>query len=298
MLGTATQIFGATVGPTTPSASLAVVVAPGRIYTQAPIEPSAWSSLPANATLTCKQGILLSAQTIACPVLGTTGQSVNYLIQGQFQENDSNFQTLSYYNASNPSQPFSGAGNNGIAQPTVRSGQFIVQAKAGTPATTGSQTTPAADSGWTALAVVTVAFGATTITSGNISVASTAPLNTGFFTVTYVGGTTAPTGLAAYSTNGPLVALTWPNITGVTSNSTGFSYSGIPGFLMPSAGSASITQSGMGSGFSGASLVSVAAQINGGAPNTLTFFNATAGTWTATGAKSANSGTIVYSRGF
>jgi hypothetical protein len=42
-----------------------------------------------------------------------------------------------------------------------------LQVKAGIAATTGTQTTPAADAGWTGLFVVTVANDATTITSGS-----------------------------------------------------------------------------------------------------------------------------------
>jgi len=51
-----------------------------------------------------------------------------------------------------------------------------LQAKAGVAATTGSQTTPAADSGYTGLYVVTVANGQTQITAGNISQVAGAPI--------------------------------------------------------------------------------------------------------------------------
>ncbi len=239
ILGTGTLVYGATVGPTTPTASMSVFVSGGRIYSLAPLEPSAWSSLAADATSVLKQGILTAAgSTIACPVLGSSGQSVNYLIEGQYQENDLNNVTLSYWNAGNPQLPFSGAGNNGVAQPTIRSGQFVCQAKAGTPATTGSQTTPTVDSGWVPLAVVTVAFGSTTITAGNISVAPNAPYGapftqaTGQFTMTYVGGTGSPTATAYYSIVGPIATVLVPPISS-TSNSTSFSFSGLPAVLQP-----------------------------------------------------------------
>lgn len=240
LLGTSTLVFGATVAPTT-IPSMAVFVNAGRIYSMAPLEPSAWSSLAADSTQVLKQGILTSAgATIACPVLGTTGQSVNYLIEGQYQENDINPKTLSYWNASNPQQPWSGAGNLGIAQPTVRAGQFICQAKAGTPATTGSQTTPTVDAGWVPLAVVTVAFGSTTITSGSISVASNAPYAgnggsvSGQFLAVYSGGTTAPASTALYSIYGPFVSILFP-LLGATSNANTFSFTGLPSILIPTA---------------------------------------------------------------
>jgi hypothetical protein len=294
LLGGATQVFGAAVSPGT---GLTVSVAPGRIYSVQPLEASAWSSLPQDLTdQVMKQGILLRALTLATPDITGAGQSVNYLIEGQYQDNDTALATLAYYNTTNPQLPFSGAGNNGLAQPTTRQGLFAVQVKAGTPATTGTQTTPAADSGWTPMYVVTVAHGAVSLSIGNIAPHPSLPQNSGSFFMTYVGGSTAPTGLAYYSTNGPLVALTWPNIAGVISNSAGFSYSGIPNFLMPSAGSALIQQQVMACGYSGSTLVQVLAAINGGTPNTLTFINPLG--WNVGGNKNMNIGTIVYSRGF
>jgi hypothetical protein len=295
LLGSATQVFGAAVSP---GSGLNVSVAPGRIYSVQPVEATQYSSLPADLTDTVlKQGLLFQAATIPVnTVTLSAGQSVNYLIEGQYQDVDGDNATLAYFNASNPQMPFSGAGGNGLAQPTTRRGFFAVQAKGGTAATTGSQTTPAVDSGWTPMYVVTVAFGASSITTGNISPHPSLPQNSGFFNMTYVGGTTAPSALAAYSTNGPIVALTWPAIAGVTSNSSQFSYSGIPNFLMPSAGSALIQQSAMAVGFSGSTVVQVEAAINGGTPNALTFINPLG--WNVGGFKSMNSGTIVYSRGF
>jgi predicted outer membrane repeat protein len=49
----------------------------------------------------------------------------------------------------------------------------------------------------------------------------------GNFTVTYVGGTTAPTGSARYSVTDRVITLCIPALS-ATSNSTSFSYSGLP----------------------------------------------------------------------
>lgn len=232
LMGQTTQVFGAPVGPTTVP-SMSVFVGAGRIYQMAPLEPSAWSSLAADSTPILKQGILTSTGiTLACPAPLTSGQSINYLIEGQYQENDTNLVTLSYWNAANPSQPFSGAGNNGVAQPTVRAGQLIVQAVAGTAATTGSQTTPAVTSGWTAIAVVTVAQGATTIVSGNITQVA-GNQQSGSFTLTGTGFSgTAPSGTCYYRCAGPLCTLMLPVLTG-TSNANTFTAAGLPAFLIP-----------------------------------------------------------------
>ncbi|WLD64696.1 hypothetical protein [Pseudomonas sp. OVF7] len=176
MLGTSTIANGFAVTPTGP-ASLQVVVAPGEIYAMANIDSLAFSTLPADTTHSIlKQGILLDGVTLSCPAPTTTGQSINYLVQATYQDQDSTPVLLPYYNSANPALPFSGMGNNGLTQNTARKGVAIVQVKAGASAASGSQVTPAPDSGYVGLYVVTVAFGQTVINSGNISQYAGAPL--------------------------------------------------------------------------------------------------------------------------
>jgi hypothetical protein len=173
MLGTGTSVGGA---PCTPGAGLTVTVGPGAIYSFQNIDNTAYGALPADtAHQTIKQGTLLNAATLACPAPTTAGQSINYLIEGQFQEVDTNAAVVPYYNSANPLQPFQGPNNSGSAQNTLRQGLFVVQAKAGVAATTGSQATPAADAGWTGMYVVTVDFGETTLTVADIVVATPSP---------------------------------------------------------------------------------------------------------------------------
>ena len=169
ILGTGGVVSGLAVGPNTPAA-LNVVVSPGEIYSLQNLEATPYSSLPADTSHTCvKQGILLDAVTLPCPAPTTAGFSINYLIEAAYADADVNPTTLPYYNASNPSQAYSGPNNTGAAQATTRAGQVQLQVKAGVAAATGSQTTPAVDVGFIALAVVTVANGQTTIVAGNIS---------------------------------------------------------------------------------------------------------------------------------
>lgn len=176
MLGASTVANGFAVTPTGP-ASLQVLCAPGEIYSLTSIDALAFSTLPADTTHSImKQGILLDGLTLNCPAPGTTGQSINYLIQATYQDTDATPVLLPYYNSANPSLPFSGMGNNGLTQNTVRKGSAIVSVKAGASATTGTQVTPAPDAGYVGLYVVTVAFGQTTITSPNIVRYSGAPL--------------------------------------------------------------------------------------------------------------------------
>lgn len=198
MLGTGTIANGFAVTPTGP-ASLQVVAAPGEIYSLQNVDGTAYSSIAADtAHQIVKQGILLDSTTLSCPAPTTSGQSINYLVEVAYQDLDANPVVLPYYNASNPSQAYSGPGNNGVAQNTSRRGVALVQVKAGASATTGSQTTPAPDAGYIGLYVVTVAFGQTTITSASISQYSGAPmLPTGLLQAMQTAATTGAADIGA-----------------------------------------------------------------------------------------------------
>lgn len=176
VLGVTTLASGLGCVPTGP-ASLQVVVNPGAIFTQGNTDTAAYGSLGADTVRQLvKQGLLLDAATLSCPAPGTAGQSINYLIEAQYQDVDDTPVVLPYYNAANPALAWSGPNNTGVPQNTFRRGKCAVQVKAGTAATTGSQVTPAADAGWTGFWVVTVANGQTTITAPNIVQLAGSPL--------------------------------------------------------------------------------------------------------------------------
>ncbi|MEX3933258.1 hypothetical protein AB4Y32_15895 [Paraburkholderia phymatum] len=176
MFGTSTVVNGLSCVPTTP-AGLTVNVNPGEIYSLINIDSSPQSSLAADtAHQIMKSGISLDVVNLSCPAPATGGQSINYLVQAAYQDSDTDNVALPYYNASNPTQAWIGPNNSGTAQATTRKGIVVLSAKAGTAATTGSQVTPAADSGYTGLWVVTVANGQSTITAGNIVQATNAPI--------------------------------------------------------------------------------------------------------------------------
>lgn len=175
LLGVGTTVCGMAC---TPGTGLNVQIAPGRIYSLQNLDNTAYSSLPADtADQIVKQGILLAAATLSCPAPVTSGQSINYLIEAAYADSDTNDVVYTYYNANNPTQPWTGTNNTGTAQPSVRKGIISLQAKAGVPAATGSQTTPALDTGYTGLWVVTVANGASSIVTGNIAEYSAVPFS-------------------------------------------------------------------------------------------------------------------------
>jgi hypothetical protein len=176
IVGTATLVDGLVCAPTTP-ASLEVNVSSGSIMSLENVDGTAYGSLAADTThQIVKQGIILNTTTLSCPVPSTTGYSINYLIEAAYEDVDTGSTVLPYYDASNPAVAYSGPNNTGISQNTVRQGQCVIAVKAGVAATTGTQTTPTPDAGYTGLWVVTVANGATTITSGNITEYAGAPL--------------------------------------------------------------------------------------------------------------------------
>jgi hypothetical protein len=187
--GSGTIVRGLAVTPNSPAA-LNVVVGIGEIYTMAQVDATTWGALGADTTdIVLKQGLNMSAQTVSTPAPTTSGYSINYLIEAQYQDQDTNPVLLPFYNSNNPQEPLNGQGGNGAALPTQRQGVCVIQAKAGVAATTGTQLTPTVDSGWTALAVVTVANGQSTVTSGNISVPGGVPQITSLLQMMQTGST-------------------------------------------------------------------------------------------------------------
>jgi len=178
VLGASTVADGLVCRPTTP-ASMSVTIGPGSITQIGPIDLLAYGSIPADANdMLVKMGINTASTTFSLTAPSSVGQSLNYLVEASFQEADGNPIVLPYYNASNPAQSFSGPGNSSAAQNTARTQRVQLQLKPGLPGNTGSQTTPAPDSGWTGLYQITVSYGQTQVTAGNISIIPTAPFLT------------------------------------------------------------------------------------------------------------------------
>lgn len=187
VLGANTLAHGFACTPNSPAA-LNVLVGLGEIYALAPVDATAYGVLPADTTDTIlKQGIQLATTTLSCPAPTTTGFSINYLIEASYQDSDTTQVVLPYFNSANVSQPLNGPGGLGGSNATERQGIVILTAKAGTAATTGTQTTPTPDSGYIGLWVVTVAFGASTITAGNISQYPGAPFITNILQMLQTG---------------------------------------------------------------------------------------------------------------
>jgi hypothetical protein len=175
VFGTGTVFDGLAVAPTSP-ASLSVNVGPGRILVNTTVDSNTYGTLATDGDAVMKLGIN-TGTTVLGPFTApaTAGQSVDIVIEAAFSEADSAPVVLPYFNSANPQSPFSGPANSNVAQNTRRLQTVTLNVVVGTAATTGSQTVPSLTAGFVGLAVITIANGATTITSGNISTYPGAP---------------------------------------------------------------------------------------------------------------------------
>ena len=173
-LGGGPIVDGLVCAPTVPS-SMQVSVGPGSIVVNSEVDVSGYGTLPADPSNLVKMGINTGHSVFTLTAPGVSGQSINYMIEASFLEADSVPVVLPYYNAANPAQGLAGQGNNGAAQMTQRLQTVALQMKAGAAANTGTQTTPPADAGWVAIAVITVNAGQSTVERTNIAVPSSAP---------------------------------------------------------------------------------------------------------------------------
>jgi hypothetical protein len=177
-LGTGVVADGLACTPTAPT-SMSVQVMPGSLIQMSVVDTTPYGSLAADtADSLVKMGINITSQYFQLQSPVNSGYSVNYLIQACLQESDQDLIVLPYYNAANPSQPYSGSANSGLPQATLRNQSVQLQLKSGVPSSAGTQLTPPADQGWVGLYMITVSYGQTTIVSGNIATLPTAPFIT------------------------------------------------------------------------------------------------------------------------
>jgi|SRR5215469_6010882 len=161
-------VHGLIAAPTSP-ATLQITIGVGGIYASDPVDATAYSDLGTDSHNIVKQGILNDPVTLTITPPGTPGYSQIYLVEAILADSDTGSTVLPYYNSANPAAPYSGPGNNGTSQYTIRSCQCAVTLKAGAAAPTGTQTAPTPDLGYVALYQVTVTYGQTQITLANIA---------------------------------------------------------------------------------------------------------------------------------
>ena len=174
--GTGQVVDGLVVSPTVP-ASMAVTVAAGSITQLSVVDGVAYGSLGADSTPLMKMGVNTAPVSFTVAAPATAGQSVLYLIQAVFGENDDAATVLPYFNAANPAVPYLGPNNTGAGQVTRRRQSVQLQLKVGAAATTGLQVAPPVDAGWVGLATISVSAGQVSVGAGHIAaLAQGAPL--------------------------------------------------------------------------------------------------------------------------
>ena len=167
-LGSVPIIDGLAVTPTSP-AGMAVQVGPGSITQITALDANAYGTLGADTVDPClKMGINTTPTTFSLAAPASAGTAINYLIQASFQEADVNAAVLAYYDAANPTLPWLGPANAGTAQSTLRAQRVALTLKAGTAAATGTQATPAPDSGAIGIAAIVVTAGTTSVLASAI----------------------------------------------------------------------------------------------------------------------------------
>lgn len=224
MLGTGTLVSGLACTPTSP-ASMQVKIGAGSIYSLQNVDNTAYSSLAADTTnQVVKQGIIRASDNVTLTVTapGTVGYSQIWLVQAAYADVDGDATILPYYNSSNPAVPYSGPSGTGSTDTTTRAGSISISVKAGTAS--ASPTAPAADAGYTALYTITVAYGQSSVVSGNIATVAGAPFFAWVPSFLSSGSTAAARtalGAAASGDNTDLISLKSGVTIGAAGGSTG-----------------------------------------------------------------------------
>jgi hypothetical protein len=158
----------------TPSATpMSVDIAPGCVIEMSVVDATDYGDLPANLNPLMKLGVNTAPQTFPLTAAPSAGESVIWTIAGAFVSVDSVPVVIPYFDPANPLIPYSGPGNSGTPQNTLRDELVSLQAYCGAPSPT--PVAPGVAAGYTPLWHITVPFGAAAITAGMITVEPTAP---------------------------------------------------------------------------------------------------------------------------
>lgn len=154
--------------------NLSINVQEGQIFQWATIDGSPYGSLATDSDFIYQSGFTPAQELVFSTANLAAGQSMKAVVRARFVQVDAIRQgdptngVLPYYSSSNPTLPLQGVNNNGQAQPTVRNGFCELSIAYGNPATTGSEVAPLPGTGYVGLYVITLTFGQTTITNGQI----------------------------------------------------------------------------------------------------------------------------------
>ena len=158
------------------SSGFSVSIGPGTLSMLMSLDDSSFGSLPADPTALLKTGVNEASYAIPLATTPSQGSVLCWLIQATLQEVDDQSLSLQYWNAANPTIPFSGPNNSGTAQNTRRRTQLLFSAKSSAPVPVGTFAPPSADPGAVPLFGVTTWIGKSAVTADDIVVLPAAPV--------------------------------------------------------------------------------------------------------------------------
>ena len=145
-----------------------VVVGPGSLTVPYVTDARAFAALPPDSAERVRTALQTGNTVLQLGPPPDIDHVVCWLIQAAVVETDAGPIALPYYNAANPTVPFSGPSNSGQAQATQRLLRVVLSAKASAPQV-GSGRPPAPDAGYAGLYKVTTYFGKPQIAAADIA---------------------------------------------------------------------------------------------------------------------------------
>lgn len=151
--------------------NLTINLSEGQIYQLADIDSEANGVLGSDLDQILQQGFAeASVQTFNTSGL-SPGQAKWALVQVGFAQEDDEEEVKPFYNSDNPEDPLEGPGGDGGELPSVRKGVASISINYGAAATAGSHVPPAVSANCVPLYLISLTFGQTAITDGQILVA-------------------------------------------------------------------------------------------------------------------------------
>lgn len=159
-----------------PASGFSVVIGPGSLSAAIPLDDSAYGSLPPDSTSTAKIGLSSDPVPLLLNPSPDPNVALCWLIQACLSEQDDFPVALPYWNAADPTVPFSGPGNSGGAQNTRRRTRVVFSTKSSGPVPIGTFAPPSPDLGWVGLYGVMVWAGKGGVTADDIHPIADSPV--------------------------------------------------------------------------------------------------------------------------
>ena len=152
-----------------------VIVGPGSYLAPLPVDGTSFGSLPADGTPLVQIALHPADSSLQLGPPPDGGHVLCWLVQAAIGQVDAGPMALPYWNAADPSVPFSGPGNSGTTQPTQRQLRVLLSVKASGPEV-GAGVPPPADPGWVGLYGVTTYAGKPGIEQSDIVAIPDSPM--------------------------------------------------------------------------------------------------------------------------